>query len=138
MTYQGVIIHDRAENLSLTDMWRAAGADAQRAPAKWRSLPGTKTFVDHVAFTIGKSDSELFQVVNGRNNPGTWAHWQVAMAYAKYLSPEFHMWCNTVVRDRMEGRLVPQHMAGSLLSQENRSIIGGVANPNKSCTRVGV
>jgi hypothetical protein len=28
------------------------------------------------------------------------------LAYAKYLSPEFHMWCNTVVRDRMEGRLV--------------------------------
>lgn len=26
------------------------------------------------------------------------------MAYAKYLSPEFHMWCNTVVRERMHGR----------------------------------
>ena len=31
------------------------------------------------------------------------AHWQIALAYAKYLSPEFHMWCNTVVRERMEG-----------------------------------
>src|SRR5690606_20782518 len=24
------------------------------------------------------------------------------LAYAKYLSPEFHMWCNQVVRERME------------------------------------
>lgn len=29
------------------------------------------------------------------------------MAYAKYLSPEFHAWCNQVVRDHMEGRNVP-------------------------------
>ena len=35
------------------------------------------------------------------------AHWQIGIAYAKYLSPEFHVWCNTVVRDRMEGKLVP-------------------------------
>ncbi|MDO9713867.1 KilA-N domain-containing protein [Paracraurococcus lichenis] len=31
----------------------------------------------------------------------TWAHWQLALAYARYLSPEFHLWCNTVVRDAL-------------------------------------
>jgi hypothetical protein len=31
------------------------------------------------------------------------AHWQIALAYAKYQSPEFHMWCNEVVRAHMEG-----------------------------------
>ena len=25
------------------------------------------------------------------------AHWQVGMAYAKYLNHDFHMWCNEVV-----------------------------------------
>lgn len=33
-------------------------------------------------------------------NGVTFAHWQIAMAYAKYLSPEFHVWCSTVVRER--------------------------------------
>lgn len=99
--YQGEVIHDRGEMLSLTDMWRAAGGDGQQAPAKWRALPSTRAFVEHVEITIGKSDSDLFATRNGGNAPGTWAHWQVALAYAKYLSPEFHMWCNEVVRDRM-------------------------------------
>ncbi|MCP3872250.1 MAG: KilA-N domain-containing protein [Desulfobacteraceae bacterium] len=29
----------------------------------------------------------------GRTNPGTWGHWQVALKYAQYLSPEFAIWC---------------------------------------------
>lgn len=103
LVYGGVSIRDKGEMISLTDMWKAAGADPQKAPAKWRTLPGTKAFVDHVELTIGKSDSELFKVSNGGRSPGTWANWQVAMAYAKYLSPEFHMWCNEVVRAHMEG-----------------------------------
>jgi hypothetical protein len=48
-------------------------------------------------------DFPTLETEPGRNG-GTWAHWQIALAYAKYLSPEFHMWCNTVVRAHMEGR----------------------------------
>ncbi|MBL6459160.1 KilA-N domain-containing protein [Belnapia sp. T6] len=33
---------------------------------------------------------------------GTWAHWQLALSYARYLSPRFHRWCNIVVRAAME------------------------------------
>lgn len=36
----------------------------------------------------------------------TVAHWQVALVYAKYLSPAFHMWCIQVVSERMEGKSV--------------------------------
>lgn len=52
----------------------------------------------------GKSGIET---TRGGRAPGTWAHWQIALAYAKYLSPEFHIWCNTVVRDRMNGHVEP-------------------------------
>lgn len=103
LVYNGEVITQRDEMISLTDMWRAAGADPQQAPAKWRALPATKAFVEAVSVTIGFSDSELFKVKNGGRDPGTSAHWQVGLAYAKYLSPEFHIWCNTVVRERMEG-----------------------------------
>lgn len=105
LIYDGHVISDRGEMLSLTDMWKAAGADPQKAPAKWRSLPSSKAFIEHVEVTIGKSDSDLVRTVNGGKTPGTWAHWQVGMAYAKYLDPSFHMWCNQVVRERMEGKV---------------------------------
>ena len=45
----------------------------------------------------------LVAALRGRRG-GTWAHWQLALSYARYLSPEFHLWCNTVVRAAMEWR----------------------------------
>lgn len=107
LIYKGHTIESSGEQLSLTTMWRASRSDPQKAPSKWRSLPSAKAFIEFVELTIGKSDSELFRTVNGGKNPGTWAHWQIGLAYAKYLSPDFHMWCNTVVRDHMEGKLAP-------------------------------
>ncbi|MET3899694.1 hypothetical protein ABIB57_003656 [Devosia sp. UYZn731] len=104
LTYQGQTIREKAEMLSLTDMWKAAGGDPQQTPAKWRDLPSSKTFIEHVEITIGKSDTALIKAQVGGKAPGTWAHWQIGLAYAKYLSPEFHMWCNDVVRAHMEGR----------------------------------
>lgn len=68
--------------LSLTDMWRAAGGEDGKRPARWRELPGTSEFVSHIAGTIGKSDSECFQSLNESGTWHTWAHWQISMAYA--------------------------------------------------------
>lgn len=105
LVYNGEVIRDRNEMLSLTDMWKAAGSPSGRAPADWRALTSTAEFASHVAefLNAGKSGNELFKTIRGGTSPGTWGHWQLAMSYAKYLSPEFHMWCNTVVRERMEG-----------------------------------
>lgn len=104
--YRGQQIEDRGEALSLTDMWKASGSPSGRAPNDWRTLASTSEFADHVAIILnaGNSGNDLFQSVRGGRSSGTWAHWQVALAYAKYLSPEFHMWCNQVVRERMEAR----------------------------------
>ena len=109
LDYKGTPIEAIGDHLSLTDMWRASGSAPAQQPANWRSLPKTREFVDRLAERLipGKSGDAIFKVVRGGKNPHTTAHWQAAMAYAQYLSPDFHMWCNTVVREFMEGRLVP-------------------------------
>jgi len=107
LAFNGVTITDRGEMLSLTDMWKASGSDPAKAPAQWQRLPQAIEFVEHVSLIVGKSHNEVFQIVRGGNSSGTWAHWQIGLAYAKYLSPKFHMWCNTVVRERMEGKAEP-------------------------------
>ena len=106
LTYNGTLIGRRAEMLSLTDMWRAAGSPDGRAPSDWLALITTKEFVVAVeaGFNAGKSGIETQRGGSGAGRGGTWAHWQIGLAYAKYLSVEFHMWCNTVVRAAMEGR----------------------------------
>lgn len=116
LTYQGQPIHERGEMLSLTDMWRAAGGTDSQRPAKWLEIDATQQFVEYLKSTVRTGDSELIQALNESGTWHTWAHWQIAMAYAKYLSPEFHSWCNQVVRDHMEGRMVPVQTMGAIIS----------------------
>ena len=107
LAYNNCTIKERGEMLSLTDMWRAAeGTDSQR-PSKWLTIDATKQFVEYLSTTVPVADSELIQALNEGGEWNTWAHWQIGLAYAKYLSPSFHAWCNSVVRDRMLGRTMP-------------------------------
>lgn len=105
LTFNGSVIRDRAEKLNLTDMWKAAGSPGGRGPADWLALSSAREFVTHIEATLEAGKSGIQTMKGGRGIGGaTWAHWQIGLAYAKYLSPEFHMWCNTVVRERMEGK----------------------------------
>jgi hypothetical protein len=86
-------------------MWRAAGSDPARQPSEWLRSADAAKFIDAVSELLNLGKSQVLVAVPGRNG-GTRAHWQIGLAYAKYLSPEFHMWCNTTVRAYMEGKLV--------------------------------
>lgn len=118
LSYQGKPIRLRGAMLNLTDMWQAAGRPENRRPSDWLLLAETQRFrayagshwtevTDPVAANAGLAgiwhlDSDGFVATVRGNQGGTWAHWQLALAYAKYLSPAFHLWCNTVVRAAME------------------------------------
>lgn len=136
LVFNGVQIHDKSEKLSLTDMWEASGSIGARKPSEWLRSAEAKHFISFLAETkgiseVGKSHFGLVVTNKGGTNKGqTWAHWQIALAYAKYLSPEFHMWCNQVVRAHMEGRAVA---TASNLTKYDTAIIGNVV---KNCTGV--
>ena len=102
LVYNGEIIRDKGDMLSLTDMWRASDGDDLKRPSRWLEQDATQQFVEVVASANNVGQGDIIRGTRGRNG-ATFAHWQIALAYAKYLSPEFHMWCNEVVRDRMEG-----------------------------------
>ncbi|MGK7870545.1 KilA-N domain-containing protein, partial [Falsiroseomonas sp. E2-1-a20] len=116
--YQGSPIRLRGAMLNLTDMWQAADRPPNRRPSDWLALEETGRFRTH-AGTHSPDATDLFApnaglagichldsdglvaTVRG-NQGGTWAHWQLALTYARYLSPPFHLWCNTVVRTAMQ------------------------------------
>jgi hypothetical protein len=116
LVFNGEIIRDKPDTLCLTDMWKAGGSDPSRAPAEWLRSAEAQRFIAFLGETLnmGNSHIELVKTTRGGKSPGTWAHWQVGLAYAKYLSPEFHMWGNQVVRERMEGKTAPAIGAGTL------------------------
>lgn len=105
LVYNGVDISAKAEKLSLTDMWKASGSPLSKEPWNWSRKEGA-SFIDAVAISHNLPHGQVMTTKKGKGG-STFAHWQIGLAYAKYLSPEFHMWCNSVVRERMEGRSVP-------------------------------
>lgn len=103
LVYNNRPIHDQAEMLNLTDMWRADGEDPEKRPDYWKKDRRHRHFLDGLQ---QKLNAPVECIWFGERGSGgaTWAHWQIALAYAMWLSPEFHMACNDVVRNHMEGK----------------------------------
>ncbi len=136
LIYNGTLIRERHEMLSLTDMWKASGSDPARQPAEWARSADAVRFTEFLAVSLNLGNSQVMTTKQGKGG-GTWAHWQVGMAYAKYLNPEFHVWCNEVVRRRMEGQAImalPSDVT-ELIARTNgicRMMIGKVTEIEKS------
>ncbi|NCA89449.1 MAG: KilA-N domain-containing protein [Gammaproteobacteria bacterium] len=67
--------------LSLTDMWRAAGGTDSQRPYEWLRTETAEMFIEHISAVTGTTRNELIQSLRG-TDAGTWAHWQIGMAYA--------------------------------------------------------
>ena len=125
MTIMGQSISTNEQGLvSLTDLWKVAGCKEEEKPAQWMLRGDVSDFIqaamekvvgstlfpekvpgrrgDHDALRnrarelrkIGESKG-MIKVTLGRNG-GTFAHWQIALAYAKFLSPKLHMAVNDI------------------------------------------
>ncbi len=96
----------------LTDLWRAA-AQPQLRPAEWLRTDAAKMFVEFIGDSLNVASAHIekhavVRVVRGGKDPATWSHWQIALAYAKALSPAFHARVNDVYRAYLAGTLVPR------------------------------
>ncbi|MDR6447446.1 hypothetical protein J2794_003562 [Paraburkholderia terricola] len=69
-------------------------SEGKRDPRRWKDEAG-KDFISVVAGTLNVRSSDIMKSTRGKGG-GTYAHWQIALAYAKYLSPELHMQVNEV------------------------------------------
>jgi hypothetical protein len=75
-----------------------AAARFGKRPANWLELPGTKSYVAALAkalgIKVGKSDFGLIRAKRGGSAPGTWMHPKLAVAFARWLSDDFGVWCD--------------------------------------------
>ena len=97
----------------LTDLWRAAGADEKKRPAEWLrkdGAPHVEFLRDSLDMAQGHNEKPAEIVKTTRGGSGergaTWAHWQLALSYAKWLSPAFAAKVNAVYKAFVDGELV--------------------------------
>ena len=71
-----------------------------KRPAKWLELPSAKEFLSTLT-DVRKSDFALIQTDKGGVNGGggTWMHEDVALEFARWLSPAFAIWCNDRIKE---------------------------------------
>jgi hypothetical protein len=101
-------------HVNLTEMCSAF----KTTPAQFLRLEATKRFMVALAADTGLSfncaesaqlNCALVTTVEGRYGGGTWAHPDLALECARWLSPEFAIWTNRSIRKLLSGEC--QHNA---------------------------
>ena len=88
--------------VSLTDIWKFYGSDPKKQPALWQANAFAKDFIQSLASRLNLGIPSLWKTLKGKGKAGTWAHWQIATAYVKWLSPETHQFINEAFREWFE------------------------------------
>ncbi|MBS4056534.1 MAG: phage antirepressor KilAC domain-containing protein [Bacteroidales bacterium] len=78
----------------------------RKRPGKWLELPSTEQFLLRLE-AIRKTDRlKLIQTING---VGTWMHEDVALEFARWLSPSFAIWCNDRIKELLKFKATAIH-----------------------------
>lgn len=83
--------------VSATEMAKPFG----KQPKDWLKTQSTKEFLNTLSEVRKILPSDLVRVING-DGGGTWFHEDVAMEFARWLSPKFAIWCNDRIKELMQ------------------------------------
>ncbi|MDF7810925.1 KilA-N domain-containing protein [Hymenobacter sp. YC55] len=95
------IHRDKDGRLSVTDIWIGMGRLRSNRPAIWITLPTTLGFLSATERFLKVKKSDLLVSTVGRGG-GTYAHVQIALEYAQYLSPDLAVAVNQIFLERVE------------------------------------
>jgi KilA-N domain len=87
-------IRTNGDMVCLTDMAKPYA----KTVATWNQLKTSKEYLEALSAVIGIPISLLIE----SSDSGTFAHPEVAIHFAQWLSPEFHVWCNIHIRQLVE------------------------------------
>ena len=78
----------------------------KKQPIDWLKTNQSKEYLDVFSKLKIFSLADLVQVKKGGNNSGTWMHEDVALEFARWLSPAFAIWCNDRIKEILMGKSV--------------------------------
>lgn len=92
-----------------------------KATKDWLKTAQTKEYLDILSKGRKIPLADLVQVTKGGTNPGTWFHEDVALEFARWLSPHFAIWCNDRIKELMRYGMTatPQTIDNILADPDN-------------------
>jgi hypothetical protein len=85
----------------LTDMWRAQGSPKTKRVNDWLNNDNVQPLLRVLAAELNTAPSCIYETRKGKGG-GTYGIPKLAIAYAEYLSPEFHSWALGALLERIE------------------------------------
>lgn len=73
-----------------------------KQPIDWLKTNQSKEYIETFSKLKIISLADLVQVIKGGNNSGTWMHEDVALEFARWLSPSFAIWCNDRIKELLK------------------------------------
>lgn len=88
--------------------WLHATAVAERfgkRPNEWLRLPDTVAYLEAMERTCGKIPYVKTSRARADRGGGTWLHPKLAVAFARWLSPDFAVWCDMQIDRLLYGEM---------------------------------
>lgn len=104
-------VRSDGDMLSLTDLWKAANSPNKKDPSTWQRRESTIELIDTVCNFLNTPKMGVLKSKRGKSNGGTWAHKNLALAYAKWLDPKLHILINEVFFQLIEEEKNPDLIA---------------------------
>jgi len=82
-----------------------AAAKFGKRPSDWLELPSTDDYTSALCRQLRREKISLLKVIrDGRNRAdGTWLHPKLAVAFARWLDPDFAIWCDLQIDELIRG-----------------------------------
>ena len=109
-TYEGnAITFATGDNVMMnaTQMCKSFG----KTPKDWLRTNQAQDFINTLSAVRQKCLTDLVVVYQGGSSQGTWMHEDVAIEFARWLSPKFAIWCNDRIKDMVRGTAAPRPKA---------------------------
>ena len=89
----------------------------------WLKTAQTKEYLDILSKGRKIPLTDLVQVTKGGANPGTWFHEDVALEFARWLSPQFAIWCNDRIKELIKyGMTATSQTIDNILADPDNAI----------------
>lgn len=131
--YKGTLIRlepDTHGFVNLTFLWNAEGRPENRDPKYWLRQKAACRFIEHLAEKRKVTKNHLLRISPGKSG-FTKAHWQIALAYAKYLSQNFTNWLMKYSKSALKKKLILSLHTIEGVSVRCVAIVGGAGRMNR-------
>ena len=91
--------------IDLNSLYVIVGSPINKDPYQWTKSPITQQLVKSLLATLNIRNKR--SILKAKKGLPVESHWQLAVAYAKYLAPEFHLAVNQVFKERLEESIDP-------------------------------